>query len=102
MMMDNLSLFLFAIAGISLTVGSFYLIFSAFASKEVRDYNAGKIPLPEQKNTCEIEDYDELQRRINKLKRELEDLETPDLSPCEYEPSDEDDDEEEGGLVVRK
>ena len=100
--MDNLSLFLFAIAGISLTVGSFYLIFSAFASKEVRDYNAGKISLPEQKVTCEIEDYDELQRRINKLKRELEDLERPDLSPCEYEPSDEDDDEEEGGLVVRK
>ena len=66
--MDNLSLFLFAIAGISLTVGSFYLIFSAFASKEVRDYNAGKIPLPKQKVTCEIEDYDELQRRINKLK----------------------------------
>jgi len=100
--MDNLSLFLFAIAGISLTVGSFYLIFSAFASKEVRDDNAGKIPLPEQKVTCEIEDYGELQRRIDKLKRELEDLERPDLSPCEYEPSDEDDDEEEGGLVVRK
>ena len=100
--MDNLSLLLFAIAGISLTVGCFYFILSAFSSKEVRDYNAGKIPLPKQKVTCEIEDYDELQRRINKLKRELEDLERPDLSPCEYEPSDEDDDEEEGGLVVRK
>ncbi len=59
--------------------------------------------VPEPKTTCDIEDYDELQRRINKLKIELEDFERPDLAPCEFEPSDEEeDDEEEGGLVVRK
>ena len=99
--MDNLSILLFVIAGVSLTVGSFYLIYSAFASKELRDYNAGKIPLPKQKVTCDIEDYDELQRRINKIKSELEDLERPDLTPCEYEFPDEENDEE-GGLIVRR
>jgi len=45
---------------------------------------------PNQKITCDIEDYSELQRRINKIQNRLEDLERPDLSPCEYEPSDED------------
>ncbi len=58
--------------------------------------------VPEPKITCDIEDYDELQRRINKLKIELEDFERPDLAPCEYEPPDEEDDDDEGGLVVRK
>ena len=47
--------------------------------------------VPEPKITCDIKDYDELQRRINKLKIELEDFERPDLAPCEYEPPDEED-----------
>ena len=38
-MMDNLSVFLFAIAGISTLVGAFYLMASAGMSKEVQDYN---------------------------------------------------------------
>ena len=38
-MMDNLSIFLFAIAGISTLVGAFYLMASAGMSKEVQDYN---------------------------------------------------------------
>ena len=38
-----------------------------------------------------MEDYSELQRRINKLKIELDDFERPDLAPCEYEPPDEED-----------
>ena len=45
----------------------------------------------EQKNSCDIEDYSELQKRINKIKNDLEDLERPDLAPCEYEIPDEKD-----------
>jgi len=45
----------------------------------------------EQKNSCDIEDYSELQKRINKIKNDLEDLERPDLAPCEYEITDEKD-----------
>ena len=37
--MDNLSIFLFVIAGISTLVGAFYLMASAGMSKEVQDYN---------------------------------------------------------------
>ena len=37
--MDNFSIFLFAIAGISTLVGAFYLMASAGMSKEVQDYN---------------------------------------------------------------
>ena len=37
--MDNLSIFLFAISGISILVGAFYLMASAGLSKEVQDYN---------------------------------------------------------------
>ena len=37
--MDDLSIFLFAIAGISTLVGAFYLMASAGMSKEVQDYN---------------------------------------------------------------
>ena len=37
--MDNLSIFLFAIAGLSTLVGAFYLMASAGMSKEVQDYN---------------------------------------------------------------
>ena len=37
--MDNLSIFLFAIAGISTLVGAFYLMHSVANSKPVHDYN---------------------------------------------------------------
>ena len=37
--MDNLSIFLFAIAGISTLVGAFYLMHSVANSKPVQDYN---------------------------------------------------------------
>ena len=114
--MDNLSIFLFAIAGISTLVGAFYLMISAANSKPVRDYNAGRLtgtwttevkkPVhPEmkdvepgtqlmgvnfqQKTECDLEEYRDLQARIEELKAELED-------PWE------DEDDDEGGLVVRK
>ena len=114
--MDNLSIFLFAIAGISTLVGAFYLMASAATSKPVRDYNAGRLsgtwttevkkPVhPEmkdvepgtqlmgvnfqQKTECDLEEYRDLQARVEELKAELED-------PWE------DEDDDEGGLVVRK
>ena len=97
--MDNLSIFLFAIAGISTLVVAFFLMYSAANSKPVRDYNAGRLtgewttavkkPIhPEmrdvepgtelmgvnfqQKTSCDLEEYQDLQARINKLREELE------------------------------
>ncbi len=116
--MDNLSIFLFAIAGISTLVGAFYLMISAANSKPVRDYNSGRLtgtwttevkkPVhPEmkdvepgtqlmgvnfqQKTECDLEEYKDLQARIEQLKIEL---------GGEID-DDEDDDEDDGDLVVR-
>ena len=112
--MDNLSIFLFAIAGISTLVGAFYLMASAATSKPVRDYNAGhltgtwttevKKPVhPEmrdvepgtqlmgvnfqQKTECDLEEYRDLQARIDELRRELGG-------------DDEEEDDDDGGDVV--
>ena len=41
--MDNFSIFLFAMAGISMLVGAFYLMHSAASSQPMRDYNAGRL-----------------------------------------------------------
>ncbi len=115
--MDNLSIFLFAIAGISTLVGAFYLMYSAANSKPVRDYNAGRLtgtwttevikPVhPEmkdvepgtqlmgvnfqQKTECDLEEYRDLQARIEQLKIELGgDIE------------DEEDEDDGGDIVVR-
>ena len=108
--MDNLSIFLFAIAGISTLVGAFYLMYSAANSKPVRDYNAGRLtgtwttevkkPVhPEmrdvepgtqlmgvnfqQKTECDLEEYKDLQARIEALRQELS--------------SDDDEDDDDGG-----
>ena len=116
--MDNLSIFLFAIAGISTLVGAFYLMASAATSKPVRDYNAGRLtgtwttevkkPVhPEmkdvepgtqllgvnfqQKTECDLDEYDKLQDRINRLKIELSD---PWI--------DEDEDDDGGDVVVSR
>ena len=113
--MDNLSIFLFAIAGIATLVGAFYLMISAANSKPVRDYNAGRLtgtcetevkkPVhPEmkdvepgtklmgvnfqQKTECDLEEYRDLQARIEALRIELES-------------EDEDDDEDDGDIIVR-
>ena len=96
--MDNLSIFLSAIAGISTLVVAFYLMHSAASSKPMRDYNTGRLsgtwttqvkkPVhPEmkdvepgtelmgvnfqQKTECDLEEYKDLQARIDELKREL-------------------------------
>ena len=111
--MDNLSIFLFAIAGISTLVGAFYLMASAANSKPVRDYNAGRLagewttevkrPVhPEmkdvepgtelmgvnfqQKTECSLDEYKDLQARIEELRAELE--------------GEDEDDEDDGGDVV--
>ena len=114
--MDNLSIFLFAIAGISTLVGAFYLMASAANSKPVRDYNAGRLtgtwttevkkPVhPEmrdvepgtqlmgvnfqQKTECDLEEYKALQERIEALRLELEG------------DDDEEEDDDGGDVVVR-
>ena len=101
-------------AGISMLVGAFYLMHSAASSKPMRDYNAGRLsgtwttqvkkPVhPEMKDVepgtelmgvnfgkteCDLEEYKDLQARIDALRIELEDQL--------------DDGDDEGGLVVRK
>ena len=98
--MANLSIFLFAIAGISTLVGAFYLMASAANSKPVRDYNAGRLTgewttevkrpvhpemkdvkpgtelmgvnFTEPKTECSLEEYKDLQARIDELRAELE------------------------------
>ena len=119
--MDNLSIFLFLIAGISTLVGAFYLMASAGMSKEVQDYNwhpmkDGGIESPEFKkymrtvtkrvhpemkdvepgtelmgvtfdkpDSCSLEEYKDLQARIEALRAELED---------------EDEEDDDGGDVI--
>ena len=120
--MDNLSIFLFAIAGISTLVGAFYLMASAAMSKEVQDYNwhpmaDGGVDSPEfkkymktvtrrvhpemvdvepgeelmgvtfdKKDSWDLEEYKDLQARIDALRAELE--------------GDEEEDDDGGGDVV--
>ena len=120
-MMDNLSIFLFVIAGISTLVGAFYLMASAGMSKEVQDYNwhpmkDGGVESPEFKkymrtvtkrvhpemkdvepgtelmgvtfdkpDSCSLEEYKDLQARIEALRAELED---------------EDEEDDDGGDVI--
>ena len=111
--MDNLSIFLFAIAGISTLVGAFYLMHSAASSKPMRDYNTGRLsgtwttqvkkPVhPEMKDVepgtelmgvnfqqrteCDLEEYKALQERIEALRLELE--------------GDDDEEDDDGGDVV--
>ena len=121
--MDNLSIFLFAIAGISTLVGAFYLMHSVANSKSVQDYNwhpmvdggpeskefqqymrkVTKRVHPEMKDVepgtelmgvnfepkteCDLEEYKDLQARIDALRKELEG-------------EDEEDEDDEGGDVI--
>ena len=94
--MDNLSIALFTITSLSLLAGALWLIYSDASSKPVRDYNAGtwttqvKKPVhPEMQDVkpgeqlmgvtfkskevteCNIDDYKDLQARIDQLRDEL-------------------------------
>jgi len=99
-------------AGISMLVGAFYLMHSAASSKPMRDYNAGRLsgtwttqvkrPVhPEMrdvepgtelmgvnfgKTECDLDEYKDLQARIDALREELEDQL--------------DDDDDDGGATV--
>ena len=99
-------------AGISMVVGAFFLMHSAASSKPMRDYNAGRLsgtwttqvkrPVhPEMrdvepgtelmgvnfgKTECDLEEYKDLQARIDALREELEDQL--------------DDDDDDGGSTV--
>jgi len=110
--MDNLSIFLFAIAGLSTLVGAFYLMHSASTSEPMRNYRTGtwttqvtKRVHPEMKDVepgtelmgvnfkskevteCDIEEYKSLQARIDALRVELE--------------GDDDEEDDDGDIIVR-
>ena len=112
-MMNDFSVIIFLIISLSLLGGALWLMWSAGTSKPVRDYNAGRLtgewttevkkPVHpemkdvkpgtelmgvnfEQKTECDLEEYRDLQARIEQLREELEG----------------EDDDDEGGLVVRK
>ena len=113
--MDNLSVILFVVTSLSLFGGAVWLMYSAGTSKPVRDYNAGRLsgtwttevvkPVhPEMQGVepgtqlmgvtfkskevteCDLEEYKDLQARIEALRLELE--------------GDDDEDDDDGGDVV--
>ena len=108
--MDSLSIILFVVTSLSLLAGALWLMWSAGTSEPMRNYRTGtwttqvtKRVHPEMEGvepgeelmgvtfeprSCDIEEYNELQERINQLQSKLED-------PW-------DDEDEDGGLVVRK
>ena len=114
--MDNFSAIIFLVTSLSLLAGAVWLIVSAATSKPVRDYNAGRLsgtwttevvkPVHpemkdvepgtkllgvnfEQKTECDLDEYRDLQARIEALRAELE---------GENDDEEEDDD---GDVVVR-
>ena len=114
--MNNLSVILFLVTTISLLAGAVWLIVSAATSKPVRDFNAGRLSgewttevkksvHPEmkdvepgtkllgvnfqQKTECDLEEYKDLQARIEALRLELE----GDI--------DDEEDDDDGDVVVR-
>ena len=115
--MDNLSIALFLVTSASLLAGAVWLIYSAANSQPVRDYNAGRLtgtwttevkkPVHpemkdvepgtqlmgvnfEQKTECDLEEYRDLQARIDALRAEL----------GGDDEEDEDDEDDGGDLVV--
>ena len=100
-MMNDFSVIIFLVTSVSLLAGAVWLIYSASTSKPVRDYNAGRLSgtwttqvvkrvHPEMKDvepgtelmgvnfeekptSCDLEEYQALQARIEELKLQLED-----------------------------
>ena len=114
--MDNLSVILFVVTSLSLLGGAIWLMYSAANSRPVRDFNAGRLtgtwstqvvkPVhPEMVDVkpgeqlmgvtfkskevteCDLEEYKDLQARIDALRAELEG-------------EDEEEDDDGGGDVV--
>ena len=109
--MNPLTDFIFTVSWFALLVVAVRSIIKGFASKPVKNYNAGTWTTEvtrrvhpemegvepgeqlmgvtfERKTECDLEEYRDLQNRIKELKSELED-------PWE-------DEDEDGGLIVRK
>ena len=116
--MNDFSVVIFLIISLSLLGGALWLMWSAGTSKPVRDYNAGRLtgewttevkkPVHpemkdvkpgtelmgvnfEQKTECDLEEYRDLQARIDALRAELEGDE-----------EDEDDDDDGGDVVISR
>ena len=115
--MDNLSIALFLVTSVSLFAGAIWLMYSAANSRPVRDYNAGRLtgtwttevkkPVHpemkdvepgtqlmgvnfEQKTECDLEEYRDLQARIDALRAELG-----------GDDEEDDEDDEDGDVIVR-
>ena len=108
--MDNLSIIVFLITSFSLLLGAVWLIWSTATSEPMKNYRTGtwttqvKRPVhPEmkdvepgtelmgvnfqQKTECNLQEYKDLQARIEELRLELE--------------GDEEDEDEDGDIIVR-
>ena len=108
--MDNLSILLFTVTSLSLLGGALWLMWSASTSEPIKNYRTGtwttqvKKPVhPEmrdvepgtelmgvnfqQKTECDLDEYKDLQARIEALRKELG--------------GDEDEDDEDGDIIVR-
>ena len=108
--MDNLSILLFTVTSLSLLGGALWLMWSASTSEPMKNYRTGtwttqvKKPVhPEmrdvepgtelmgvnfqQKTECDLDEYKDLQARIEALRKELG--------------GDEDEDDEDGDIIVR-
>ena len=108
--MDNLSIIVFLITSFSLLLGAVWLIWSTATSAPMKNYRTGtwstqvKRPVhPEmkdvepgtelmgvnfqQKTECDLQEYKDLQARIEELRLELE--------------GDEEDEDEDGDIIVR-
>ena len=108
--MDNLSIIVFLITSLSLLLGAVWLIWSTATSEPMKNYRTGtwttqvKRPVhPEmkdvepgtelmgvnfqQKTECNLQEYKDLQARIEELRLELE--------------GDEEDEDEDGDIIVR-
>ena len=108
--MDNLSIIVFLITSFSLLLGAVWLIWSTATSEPMKNYRTGtwttqvKRPVhPEmkdvepgtelmgvnfqQKTECDLQEYKDLQARIEELRLELD--------------GDEEDEDEDGDIIVR-
>ena len=108
--MDNLSIAVFSITSLSLLFGAIWLIWSSSTSEPMRNYRTGtwttqvKRPVhPEmkdvepgtelmgvnfqQKTECDLQEYKDLQARIEELRIELE--------------GEDEDEDEDGDIIVR-
>ena len=116
-MMNDFSVIIFLIISLSLLGGALWLMWSAGTSKPVRDYNAGRLtgewttevkkPVHpemkdvkpgtelmgvnfEEKTECDLEEYRDLQARIDALRAELG-----------GDDEEDDEDDEDGDVIVR-